>query len=199
MNAIKYLIIVFSMSLIAGCGPVKNQIKNQYKLISYSKLRLASRYSRNSILVKNPTAMSGYVSNQMLYVDKPYELDAFAKNQWVDSPANMLLPLLTQSLSNSRYFYAVATLPYIGKTDYRLDTTIIKLHQNFLSKPSRVEVVIKAMLANDNNRLIASHTFSSTVVASKDTPYGGVIAANKAVKKITESITKFVVSAVKRS
>lgn len=45
----------------------------------------------------------------------------------------------------SRVFYAVASGPYVEKADYRLDTQVIALQQNFLPKPSVIELVVSCI------------------------------------------------------
>lgn len=183
---------------LAGCSPIKTPVSNEYKLGEYSNKRLASSPSKLSIFVATPEAVAGYGNEDMLYVNKPFELSSFVNNAWVDPPATMLLPLIAQSLQHSGYFYAVTSSPHSESTDYRLDTQLIELQQNFLTKPSHVDLVVKVVLSNVNdNRVVASRLISQQVKCPTDTPYGGVTAANIAAKNFTAEATTFVVSQVK--
>jgi len=135
----------------------------------------------------------------MLYIKKPYQLEAFSKNAWVDPPASMLYPLLVQSIQRSGYFAAVSSSPYTQGSDYRLDTQVLHLEQNFLKKPSILEFSVKAVLTRvSDNKIIASFIVSKAIPCAADTPYGGVIAANKASMLITNAVTYFVVASIKR-
>ena len=198
MKRLAQLLCLNSFILISACGPVKNQIAHQYKIDAYSKKRLAKKSSNRSILVTKPKAVSGYQSNRMIYVTKPYQLSSFAKNQWVSAPAAMFMPLLVESLSNSGYFYAVAVTPYGGKSDFHVDTVIMNWQQNFLTKPSRLQMAVKVIVLNNNNKPLASKTFAKNIPTHQDTPYGGVVAANVAAEQITGEITQFVVNTVRR-
>ena len=105
----------------------------------------------------------------------------------------MIHPLLTQSLQLSGYFKAVSSGIYSDKTDYRLDSQLLMMQQNFIHKPSQLFLVMKLVL-NDvsNTKLIASKIFQYRIPCSTETPYGGVLAANKAVRLFTQDAVKFV-------
>lgn len=182
--------------LVTGCA-FKTPVVNQYKLESFSSTSLHRQYSGVSLLISQPEAVGGYQSEQIFYTKKPYELEAFAHNVWISTPANMLFPLMMQSLQNSGYFYAVTTTPYADKADYRLDTQLIELQQNFLVKPSQIQLIVKVVLTHMNdNRVIASQIISQRVTCPQDTPYGGVVAANQAVKGFTANLSNFVITRI---
>ena len=115
----------------------------------------------------------------------------------MSAPASMLYPLMFQSLESSHAFFAVTTSPEADTTDYRLDTQLIKLQQNFLQKPSILEWKVHALLTHvSDRRVIASKTFNESIRCTTDTPYGGVMAANQAARAFTHKLTKFVISHV---
>jgi cholesterol transport system auxiliary component len=179
---------------LTACSPIKTPVSNQYKLDSYSKKQIAQKTRAYSILISQPDAMAGYQTEQMLYTNKPFALSTFANNAWITSPANMLYPLITQSLQKSHYFYAVASGPDVDKADYRLDTQLLALHQNFLVNPSRIELKMQAVLTHiADNRILASRIFEESIPCPANTPYGGVVAANRAASALTASLTHFVI------
>ena len=181
--------------LLAACSPVKPTITNEYKLDTFSEKKLANHYSKLSLLVAVPEAVAGYDTQDMRYINKPYELSSYAHNAWVDTPAEMLLPLILQSLQRSGYFYVVASTPVTENTDYRLDTQLIELEQNFLTKPSRIDLTVKVVLTHvPDNRIVASQLISEHVNCPSDTPYGGVVAANQATKLFTAKLVNFVIT-----
>lgn len=179
---------------IIACSPVKTTISNQYQLTNFSSKNWAKNANHRTILVTLPEAAAGYQTSKMLYVKKPFSLKAFAKNAWVDAPASMLHPLLIESLQRSAYFKVVASTIYAEPVDYRLDSQLLKLQQNFIKKPSVIELSVKVVLTEvKKNQIIASRIINLTVPCPQDTPYGGVIAANKASEAFTATVTEFVI------
>ncbi len=194
-------ILFLSMGIVSfiGCSAVKMPVTNEYRLSSFSARQFVSSPRPVTILVTAPDAVAGYQTEQMRYIQKPFQLEAFSKNAWVSPPADMLYPLLVQSLQRTGYFYAVASSPYNEKTDYRLDTQLLTLDQSFLKKPSVIEFVVKLVLTRiDDNKVIASRIISQQLPCPMDTPYGGVVAANRASHQFTASAADFVISHIKR-
>jgi cholesterol transport system auxiliary component len=201
MKMNKWIILIFigAQFWLAACSPVKLNDSNQYKLDSYSNKKLSSRLTHHSILITAPEAVTGYQTNQMLYVKKPYEISSFANNAWIGPPADMLYPLILQSVQRSGYFYAVASSPNAEQTNYRLDTQLIELQQNFITTPSEITLTAKFVLTNVlNSKVVASKVIKEHVRCPTKSPYGGVIAANLATKKLTEQLSKFIVTEVRR-
>lgn len=190
-------ILFLSMGLIwslLGCSPVKTTITNAYQLSAYSSKQFALKPRPITLLVTAPEAVAGYQTEQMLYIKKPFQIESFAKNSWINPPADMLFPLLVQSLQGTGYFYAVASSPYNSAADYRLDTQLLILEQNFLKKPSVIEFSVKVVLTRiEDNKVVASRIISQQIPCSVDTPYGGVVAANKATRLFTATVADFVV------
>lgn len=199
MKKMKMVLLFGTFLMVTACSPVKMPVSNQYKLENYSAKKLADRQTRHSLLISLPDAIPGYQTEQMLYTDKPFELSAFAHSAWISSPANMLYPLIIQSLQHSHYFFAVASGPDADKTDYRLDTQLIELQQSFLTKPSKMQLVANVVLTHiADSRVVASRVISINIPCPADTPYGGVIAANQVAYAFTQQLSNFVIRHVKR-
>jgi cholesterol transport system auxiliary component len=193
MKKLSYLLPVLAL---IGCSINTPQVQ-QYKLEAFSAKAYPSAARPVSILVSQPDAVGGYQTEQMLYQNKPFALESFVKNTWVASPSNMLYPLILQSLQKTHFFHAVSSAPYADKADYRLDTQLIELEQNFLTKPSTVKLVVKVVItAMGDNRVVASRIYNHSVKSHQDTPYGGVVAANQATAQFTNSLSRFVVKVV---
>lgn len=198
MKFIKIFLILFLQLGLMNCA-VKPLVNDEYKLMVYSKKRVEKKPSSVSIFVNAPDAVAGYQTNEMLYTNKLFELKPFVHNVWVDPPANMLLPLIVQSLNDSGYFYAVASSPGSEGTDYRLDSQLIQLEQNFLTKPSTINLAVKLVLVRvADTQVIASRIIRESSVSPQETPYGGVIAANRATLLFTSKMTEFVIRAIEQ-
>ena len=193
------LILATTLSLLCACSPVKQIITNQYKLDSFSDKTLRPHQTHASILISPPEAVAGYQTEQMLYVNKPFELASFAHSSWIAPPADMLYPLIVQSVQRSGYFYAVSSGANAEQADYRLDTQLIKLEQNFLSKPVKTVLIAKIVLSNaKNNQVIASRMIHRAIPCPTDNPYGGVVAANQASHEFTAELSHFIVREITR-
>lgn len=190
----RIILITAFLGLLTGCGGIKLPVTQQFQLTQFSH-RVYQKNANNhaSLFVSPPEALRGYDSVKMNYSTQPYEVKSFAHHAWLGSPASMIHPLLTQSLQNSGYFRAVSSGIYSDKTDYRLDTQVLMLQQNFMTRPSQMFLVMKLVL-NDvqQTRVVASKIFQYRIPCPSDTPYGGVLAANEAVKRFTADAVQFV-------
>lgn len=194
------LILLISVVLwfMTGCSGVKLPVANEYQIRAFSVKRITATPLQRTLLVSAPEASAGYDTEAMLYIKKPFQLETFAKNAWASPPADMLFPLLVESLQKSGYFNAVTASIYTHDADYRLDTRLLTLEQNFLKKPSILQLSVKVVLTRiSDNVLMGSQIISKQVPCPADTPYGGVLAANRASEQLTADIVHFVVSSIK--
>ncbi|HAT8179521.1 TPA: hypothetical protein JA361_08640 [Legionella pneumophila] len=199
MRALSSVCFILGMLTLMSCSPVKVPVTNEYQLTAYSTKQFTRKPRPITIQVTVPEAVAGYQTEEMLYMKKPFKLEPFVKNAWTSPPADMLFPLLVQSLQSSGYFYAVTSSPYSEEADYRLDTQLLKLEQNFIKKPSVLEFSAKIVLTHiSDNQIIGSRIVNLQIPCPQDTPYGGVIAANQATFRFTATATDFVISHIKR-
>jgi cholesterol transport system auxiliary component len=145
-----------------------------------------------TLVVALPRAAAGYDSQRMIYLRQQYELQYFAHSQWVDTPARMLQPLIAAAVERRGRFRAVVLMPASVSGDYRLETELLRLQQEFLSRPSRVHLSLRATLTEmTTRRVVAWRQFDAVVPAATDDPYGGVVAANRAVDELLEQLAAF--------
>jgi cholesterol transport system auxiliary component len=188
-----FMFCLLTLSLTA-CVSTSYNPPGHYQLTTLSQKKLAAQPINKTLLVSQPVATQVYQSRDMLYVDQHYKLSAFAKNDWNAPPTDMLFPLLALSIQNTGYFSAVIPAPSFAYTDWRIDTYLIKLQQNFTQKPSVVELQMGATLVDNKSLGVIGNTrFSVQVAAPEDTPYGGVVAANIACQQMMEEISEWVV------
>jgi cholesterol transport system auxiliary component len=78
----------------------------------------------------------------------------------------------------------------------RLDTELIRLQQNFTTKPSRIQLTLRAQLIDmKDKRVIAVKLFDESENTDSDNAYGGVIAANRALQRLLDQLTEFCINA----
>lgn len=185
--------------LLAGCTalqPPRMESTTLY-LLDAQPAAAAGQPQRELVLaVDLPRARSGFATPQMAYVREPHKLDYYAKSRWVDTPARMLAPLLAQALAQGGGFRAVLLAPSSVATDLRLDTELIRLQQNFETRPSRVQLTLRAQLIDVKaNKALAAREFDTAETAPSDDAYGGAIAANRALQRLLGELKEFCVAA----
>jgi cholesterol transport system auxiliary component len=158
-----------------------------------SKLKLVTATLR----VNSSTASAGFDSARMVYSRVLYKLEYFAHNEWIDTPARMLTPLIVNTLKDKSLFSAVTLAASTADSSYSLDTQIIRLQQQFFSPPSSERLTVSATLIdNVKHKVVFVHELDVVVMAKTDTPYGGVIAANEAVDTMLTELVRLCNEAV---
>ena len=144
-------------------------------------------------LIVNPIyAAPGFDSARIIYMRSDNQLEYFAHNEWVEPPARMLGPLLVSALENTHAFGAVVLMPASAAGELRLNTELVRLQQNFLTQPSRVQVALRVHLIDDRTRKVLQwREFKAEAVAANETPQGGVAAANLAIQQILTDVATF--------
>jgi cholesterol transport system auxiliary component len=143
--------------------------------------------------VEAPHAASGYDSARMVYTRAPQTQEAFAQSVWSDTPARMLAPLLVRQLQKSGVFRAVLLSPSAGRSDLSLDTTVLRLEQDFLHAPSTVHLRLQlTVMDSSTRRVLASTTLSVVQKAASDDAAGGAAAARAAVQSGLQQVVAFV-------
>lgn len=199
-RALRHGTLAACVALLAGCAalaPPRAAAPNVYVLDALPRSGPELHPSGRLVLaVSPPRAQPGFDSAEMVYVQRPYELEHFAKNRWAEAPARMLEPLLVQALARSGGFAAVLPSPSAVPAELRLDTELVRLQQDFRTRPSRVELTLRAQLIDvRDGRVLGARRFDEVERASSDDPYGGVVAANRAVRKLLAQLAAFCVRA----
>jgi cholesterol transport system auxiliary component len=201
MNKKWVILAVMSLLVTACLGPVKTPTIAKYTLATIPSPSQPQRGTHGTLAVNIPLASADYQSKQMLYTQgNIYQLRAFAKNQWTAPPALLLEPLIVQNLRDSGYFRAVVAAPQLALTDWRLDTQLFALRQDFSPMGSQVCLVLQAQIINSHtDKVIAQQRFVANVPAPYRSPEGGVIAANQATQQVLRQLTHFVISTVSKN
>ncbi len=148
--------------------------------------------TKPTMIISTPRAAPGYDTQHIIYVRKAHKLEYFAHSEWIDKPARMLAPLIVTAIEDTNAFNAVVMSPSHVVGDFRLDSEIIKLQQEFDSQPSKVRFILRVYMVNNLTRkVIAWREFDEAVISTSDNPFGGVVAANKVVNLVLEKLTVF--------
>jgi cholesterol transport system auxiliary component len=193
MPDVRPLMLAVLLATTTGCllSRAESRTVHTYQLspdmrASAGEARLADA-TGPVLLISLPQSDPGFDTQRMVYLTRRYELDYYGVNQWADTPARMLVPLLVQALDRSGAWKAVMPVPASIRGDYRLDTDGLVLQQEFFQQPSRVRLGIRMQLVDlRESRVVGSRTFETVEEASSDDAYGGVLAANRAVAAILD-------------
>ncbi len=152
-----------------------------------------------TLIVSTPRAAAGFDTRRIVYLRQTHELEAFAYHEWVDTPALMLAPLIARAIERSGTFRAVLRAPTSATAELRLDTELIRLQHEFFVQPSRVRLTLRAVLVDvTTRRVVAWREFDASVPSASEDPYGGVLAANQAVKTLLTELAAFCTQASSR-
>ncbi len=191
--------------LLGGCGSLPSTSTPQpsfYSLdnvgsapvapVARNEIPASERVAAPTLIVSPPHAASGFDSQRIIYVRETHRLEYYAHSEWVDPPARMLAPLIVALLENSGTFRAVVLTPSAAAGDLRLDTEIIRLQHDLGSQPSRVRFTLRAYLMDNTTRqVLAWREFDESIAVTSETPYGSVVAANRAVHAVLENLSAF--------
>jgi cholesterol transport system auxiliary component len=185
--------------LLVSCSvfaPIKADPANTYVLSRTPAPQVKKTSRALTLLVNYPQTSAVYNTTQMAYSTQPFKVAYFSKNQWADLPAQMLQPLMVQTLQSTHYFRQIISPGVLGQYNYVLNTELIELLHVFTQNSSYIRVVLKAQVVDTaNNRVIKTKTFSVDEPAVP-APYGGVVAANAAVARLLGQVAQFTVQAV---
>ena len=152
--------------------------------------------SKPTLLVNPPRAAAGFDTRHIVYLREPHRIEYFAFSQWVDTPAQMLAPLIARAIERTSAFDAVLQAPTAAAGQLRLDTEVIRLQQDFATTPSEVRFTLRAVLLDSRTRrVIAVREFDARVPAPSDDAAGGVAAANVAVQRVLAELAAFAAKA----
>jgi cholesterol transport system auxiliary component len=193
------LLVLAPILLFLGCTTLsapKVVDQNIYMLDAQPAIKPAQVRRNVVLVVSTPQARPGYDSPQIAYVQQPHELNYFVTSRWVDTPARMLEPLLVQAMEQSGGFRAVVQSPAAVPADVRLNTELIRLQQDFSTRPSRVQLSLRVQLIDvRGQRLLAVKQFDESENAASDDAYAGVSAANRALQRLLDQLAEFCVNA----
>ena len=157
----------------------------------------ARRSSRKILLVTVSKEAAGFDSNRMAYTREPPKLDYYKDSVWSDTPAKMLLPILVQAFERSGAFKAVVSPPSPALADVRVDVDVIRLQQEFMTRPSQVRLIARLKAVDmKNGHVLETRLFEATAPAPSEDAAGAARAANAAVQKLLNEMVPFALRAL---
>ncbi len=196
-----YLLLILMLPLMAGCTALlsKQPLQTTYYSLEGAQSKpqtdqplINTNIRLPTLIINIPKAAAGFNTQRMMYTRARHQLEYFARNEWIDTPAKMLQPLMISAIENTRTFNAVLSKQSALASDLRLESEVIKLVQNFNTKPSHVQFTLRAtMIDSVTNKVIATREFDEHVDAISDNPIAGVVAANLAVNQAIYKLSVF--------
>lgn len=191
-NVFVFMIFIFLTSC-SVFGPVSPGSHQTYVINPEVHPPVKSNRGQGTLLVSAVSSDSIYNTTQMLYSTKPYEIAYFSKSEWAETPPQMLQTLIVQTLQNTHHFSAVTTSP-VSSYNYTLNTQLLELRQVFNGYGSQLHLKMRIQIVNAaTNQVIATKEFSVVQTPPMRSPYGGVIAANRAAAMMMNEIARFTV------
>lgn len=190
------LFIALCVAILSGCAllaPAKMETKKY--LLSAIPLDLPHQSAHAAtLLILAPDTEPIYATPLMAYTTTAYEIAYFSQNEWAATPAQMIQPLIVETLRHTHYFRDVLSAPNFGHHTFVLRSQILELKQDFTSDPASLHLAIRFQLSRAaTDQLIASKELTMQEPMRERTPYAGVVAANAAMAKLLREVTRFVI------
>jgi len=147
-----------------------------------------------TLLVLLPEISPAYDTARMAYSVK---LAYFRDNEWAETPAQMIQPLLVQTLQRTGFFRAILTPPETARTSYVLRAKVLELVQDHTISPPVLRLALRLELLGGSGRPIAGRDIAVQETMREATPYAGVIAANHALAKVLRMAAQFVLTSTR--
>ncbi|HET8746073.1 MAG TPA: ABC-type transport auxiliary lipoprotein family protein [Ramlibacter sp.] len=145
-----------------------------------------------TLLVLTPQARPAYDTPRMAYSLRPHHIAYYSRNEWAESPPQMLQPLLVRALAASGRFEAVLVPPLSGAYTQSLQVEVLELLQDFDRQPPVLRLVLHAQVTDLARRTVAARQFEVERPMAEASPAGGVRAANEAMAQVLRELAAFV-------
>lgn len=195
MNSYRCLLTSLPLLGLLACSSIAPTITHQHTLTEYQAYHGGKKSHLPSLFITYPESVTGFQTDQMLYRQTPYETKAFVHHAWSNAPHDMLYPLLVQAFEDTHAFKLLGSGSHAQMADYRLDTQILELIQDFTHQPSHIEFKVKVMITESNSgKLLANKIFKLSQRTQANTPIAGAAAANHATARLTQLITRYTIT-----
>jgi cholesterol transport system auxiliary component len=144
-----------------------------------------------------PTAAPGFATSKMAYSRTPRHIEYFSYHEWIDTPAKMIAAMIESRLDKTGMFEAVLSGSPDVRADYRLDSEVKSLLQEFNADASQINLSIKVSLVAPSSRsLLNSQTFSYLELTDGANPEAGVLAAHRAAEQFLVDLANFLADSI---
>lgn len=186
------LAAVLMCLFLTGCSimsPVKMGPDSGYVINAVPHPVVRSSRHINGLLVMTPETNPVFNSTRMAFTLKPYQITYYSDSRWIEAPSDMLTPLLIQTMQQTNHFTHVISPPFGGHYEYALRTNIKSLLIDYTQRRPVLRLILSEQLMRvQSGRVIASRTFTAAEPLPARSPYGAVIAANRATEQLLAQI-----------
>jgi cholesterol transport system auxiliary component len=187
-----------TLALVAGCSlfAPADDAPPTALLLDQVPANVPRSVHRGLLLrVEQPDARPVYDTTQMAYTLRAHQLAYYGRNQWAETPGQMLQPLLARTLQATGAFAAVRTQAG-PESALTLHTEVTELLQDFTQEPPRARVALHVRLSDAAGRTVAERDIAQDEAMQAKNPYAGVVAANAALARALAAVAEFVVHAL---
>ena len=197
---LRILAALLSVPLFSGCAvlPGPNLVAINKYVLEYDTTVFANVAGDEAeaeapvMIVSVPRVNGGYDTSRIAYRKQQYDLRYYSKSRWVDTPAQMLAPLIAEAMNATGKFRTIYASPGTSAAGYRLDSELIHFYQDFTVQPSEMRITLRAQLIDlVENKMLASRLFDLREAATSEDAYGGVQAANRATARLLDELIQF--------
>jgi cholesterol transport system auxiliary component len=146
---------------------------------------------RASVSVPMPEAPPLYATRRMAYTMQPHQIGYFNESEWALAPAQLIRPLLVETLRRSGRFADVdaGALP---RGEFILRSELLEFTQDFTSQPAVFRVRMRFALERaDSHRAAATRELSAIEPLRENTARAGAMAANEAMERLLREFAAF--------
>jgi cholesterol transport system auxiliary component len=182
--------------LLAGCAIPPGEPPRTNALLDQAPADVPHRASSGRTLIVFPAeARAALDTQQMAYTQATHQLAYFARNQWAETPPQMLGPLLVRTMEATGAFTAVVAPPHAAHAAIGLRTEIVDLVQDFAQQPPVLRLALRIRVEDEETgRVLGTREVAVQESMREATPAAGVQAANDAMVKALREIAAFVLA-----
>jgi cholesterol transport system auxiliary component len=188
------LAIVLCATLSTGCTlltPVKNDM-TAYVLKGIPADLPRQVGPSGTLVVLVPETSPLYSTRRMAYSTQAFQIGYFNESEWALAPAQMIQPLLVETMRSAGYSSEIAPSSPSGRHTLTLRTEILELNQDFSSEPATFRLGMRFSLHREPaHQLVATKEVSVSEPMRERTAYAGVVAGNVAVEKMLRALAVF--------
>jgi cholesterol transport system auxiliary component len=182
--------------LLAGCAIPPAEPLRTNALLDQVPADVPHRARSGRTLIVFPTeARTALDTQQMAYTKAPHQLAYFARNQWAETPPQMLQPLLVRTMEATGAFTAVVAPPHATGAAMGLRTEMVELVQDFATQPPVLRLALRVRVEDEETgRVLGTREIAVQESMREATPAAGVQAANDAMAKALRELAAFVLA-----
>ena len=139
------------------------------------------------MIVALPRTAAGFDTDRLVYVSEAHRLQPYADNQWIDTPAKMLEPLISAALSRTGTFGAVLQAPSPVDGQWELRSDIVRLQHEVPEARFRFTLQV-TLIEKRTLTVVLTREFDAAAPITGTGPAAAVAAANVVVADVLRQL-----------